>query len=50
MNMIGDALVQRGQLVEGLASSEEARRIFAEGEAVSVSFVPEYTKAFPEEA
>jgi len=27
-----------------------ARRIFAEGEAVSVSFVPEYTKVFPEEA
>jgi ABC-type spermidine/putrescine transport systems, ATPase components len=27
-----------------------ARRIYAEGEAVSVSFVPEYTKVFPEEA
>ncbi len=26
-----------------------ARRVFAEGEAVSVSFVPEYTKIFPEE-
>ena len=26
-----------------------ARKVFAEGEAVSVSFVPEYTKVFPEE-